>query len=87
MYRSILLIVLGTGLCARACFCLGHPNFLQIRVSLFTGGTTDNQIGCHKVSDMTVPRGHTMSMAAGGSPPTLWSINSVGDWVLCCLLA
>jgi hypothetical protein len=33
--RSILLIVLKTGLCVRACFFLGHPKILQIRVSWF----------------------------------------------------
>jgi hypothetical protein len=29
----------------------------------------------------------TMLMVDGGSPPALWSINGVGVWVLCCLLA
>jgi hypothetical protein len=28
-----------------------------------------------------------MSMVASGIPPALWSINGVGVWVLCCLLA
>jgi hypothetical protein len=28
-----------------------------------------------------------MSVAVCGSPPALWSINGVGVWVLCCLLA
>jgi hypothetical protein len=57
MYWSILLIVLRTGLCVRACFFLGHPKILRIRVSWFPVGMGGDQIGCHKVSDMIAPQG------------------------------
>jgi hypothetical protein len=59
--RPILLIVLKTGLCVRACFFLGHPKFLQIRVSWFPVGMDGDQIGCHKVSGMIAPRDHAYS--------------------------
>jgi hypothetical protein len=59
--RSILLIVLRTDLCVRACFFLGHPKILRIQVSWFSGGMGGNQIGCHKVSDMIAPRYHAYS--------------------------
>jgi hypothetical protein len=49
-------IVLRTGLCVRACFFLGHPKILRIRVSWFPGGMGGDQIGCHKVSDMIAPQ-------------------------------
>jgi hypothetical protein len=55
MCRPILLIMLGTGLCARVCSYPGHPKFLQIRVSLFPGGMGGSQIGCQRISDMTIP--------------------------------
>jgi hypothetical protein len=93
LYQSILLIVLRTGLCARACFYLAQSNFLQIRVSLFPGGTCGNQISCHRVSDMTAPRimlttslspnvlaisSLTISIAADGRPYALRSSIGVG---------
>jgi hypothetical protein len=59
--RPILLIVLKTGLCVRACFFLGHPKNLQIRVSWFPVGMGGDQIGCDKVSDMIAPRDHAYS--------------------------
>jgi hypothetical protein len=58
LYQPILLTVIETSLCARACSYLGHLKTLQIQVSLFPRDTSDNQIGYHKVSDMTTPRGH-----------------------------
>ena len=54
--RPILLIVLRTGICVRACFFLGHPKIMRIRVSWFFGGMGGDQIGCHKVSDMITPQ-------------------------------
>jgi hypothetical protein len=59
--RSILLIVLRTDLCVRACFFLGHPKILRIQVSWFLGGMGGDQIGCHKVSDMIALRHHAYS--------------------------
>jgi hypothetical protein len=59
--RPILLIVLKTDLCVRACFFLGHPKILRIRVSWFRVGMGGDQIGCHKVSDMIAPRDHAYS--------------------------
>jgi hypothetical protein len=59
--RPILLIVLKTGLCVRACFFLGHPKILRIRVSWFPVGMGGDQIGCHKVSDMIAPMDHAYS--------------------------
>jgi hypothetical protein len=56
--RPILLIVLGTGLCVRACFFLGHPKILRIWVSWFPVGMGGDQIGYHKVSNMIAPRDH-----------------------------
>jgi hypothetical protein len=85
--------MLGTGLCARVCSYLGHSKILRIRVTLFLGGTGDNQIGYHRISYMTAPRdlvnselisecpvisSPTMSMVASGSPPALWSNIGVG---------
>jgi hypothetical protein len=57
LYWPILLTVLGTGLCARACSYLGHLKILQIRVPMFPRGMGDNQIDYHKVSNMIVPHG------------------------------
>jgi hypothetical protein len=59
--RPILLIVLETGLCVHACFFLGHPKILQIRVSWFPVGMGGDQIGCHKVSDMIAHQDHAYS--------------------------
>jgi hypothetical protein len=59
--RPILLIVLKTGLCVRACFFLGHPKILQIRVSWFPVGMGGDQIGYHKVSNMIAPRDQAYS--------------------------
>jgi hypothetical protein len=56
--QPILLTMLGTGLCARVCSYPDHPKNLQIWVSLFPRDMGGSQIGCHKVSDMTVPQGH-----------------------------
>jgi hypothetical protein len=53
--RSILLIVLKTGICVHVCFFLGHPKILRIQVSWFPVGMDGDQIGCHKVSDMIAP--------------------------------
>jgi hypothetical protein len=61
MCRPILLIVLRTGLCVRACFFLGHPKILRIRVSWFSMGMDGDKIGCHMVSDMVAPRDHAYS--------------------------
>jgi hypothetical protein len=58
---SLLLIVLETDLCVHACFFLGHPKILQIQVSWFHVGMGDDQIDCHKVSDMISPRDHAYS--------------------------
>jgi hypothetical protein len=55
LYRPFFLTMLGTGLYARVCSYSSYPKILQIRVSLFSGGMSDNQIGYHKVSDMNVP--------------------------------
>ena len=59
--RPILLIVLRTGLCVCACFFLGHPKILRIRVSWFPVGMGGDQIGYHKVSDMIAPSHHAYS--------------------------
>jgi hypothetical protein len=53
--RPIPLTVLKTGLCVRACFFLGHPKILRIRVSWFPVGMGGDQIGCHKVFDIITP--------------------------------
>jgi hypothetical protein len=66
--RPILLIVLKTGLCVRACFFLGHPKILQIRVFWFPVGMGGDQIGCHKVSDKIVPQGPCLLRAYLGTP-------------------
>jgi hypothetical protein len=66
--RPILLIVLKTGLCVRACFFLGHPKNLQIQVSWFPVGMGGDQISCHKVSDMIVPQGPCLLRAYLGTP-------------------
>jgi hypothetical protein len=66
--RPILLIVLKTGLCVRACFFLGHPQILQIRVSWFPVGMSGDQISYHKVSDMIAPRGPCLLRAYLGTP-------------------
>jgi hypothetical protein len=66
--RPILLIVLGTGLCVRTCFFLGHPKILRIRVSWFPVGMGGDQIGCHKVFDMIAPRGLCLLRAYLGTP-------------------
>jgi hypothetical protein len=100
--RPILLIVLGTGLCVRTCFFLGHPKILRIRVSWFPVGMGGDQIGYHKVFDMIAPRGLcllraylgtpqlffslTISMAAGARPPALWSNICGAGWILACCL-
>jgi hypothetical protein len=55
--RPILLIVLRTGLCVRACFFLGHPKTLQIRVFWSPVSMGDGQTGYHKVFDMTASQG------------------------------
>jgi hypothetical protein len=54
--RPIPLTVLKIGLCVRACFFLGHPKILRIRVSWFPVGMGGDQISCHKVSDMIAPQ-------------------------------
>jgi hypothetical protein len=59
--RTILLIVLETGLCVHVCFFLDHPKILRIWVSWFPVGMGGGQIGCHKASDMTAPRDHAYS--------------------------
>jgi hypothetical protein len=59
--QPILLIVLRTGLCVRACFFLGHPKTLRIRVFWSPVGMGDGQTGYHKVSDMTAPGDYTNS--------------------------
>jgi hypothetical protein len=100
--RPILLIVLETGRCVRVCFSLDHPKILRIRVSRFPVGMGDDQIGCHKVSNMIVPPGTmptsslswnalaisslTISMAAGARPPALWSNIGGVGWILACCL-
>jgi hypothetical protein len=66
--RPILLIVLRTGLCVRACFFLGHPKILRIRVSWFPGGMGGDQIDCHKVSDMIAPQAPCLLQAYLGMP-------------------
>jgi hypothetical protein len=59
------------------------PKKLQIRVSLFHGGTGGNQIGCHRVSDMTValPPDHANPELISGRPSHLFPyyVNS-GRW-------
>jgi hypothetical protein len=66
--RPILLIVLRTGLCISACFFLGHPKILRIRVSWFPGGMGGDQIGYHKVSDMIAPQEPCLLRAYLGTP-------------------
>jgi hypothetical protein len=83
MCRPILLIVLKTGLYVRACFFLGHPQILQIRVSWFPGGMGGDQIGCHKVSDMIAPQVPCLLRAYLGTPrlflPLLYQWQPVED--------
>jgi hypothetical protein len=55
-------------LCVHACFFLSHPKILQIRVSWFPVGMGDDQIGCHKVSDMIAPHGPCLLRAYLGTP-------------------
>jgi hypothetical protein len=97
LYRSILLIVLRTGLCVRACSFLGHPRTLRIRLSWFPKGMGGGQISCHKVSDMTMLTPSlsrnapaisslTISIATGGRPPTLWSDMGEVVWILACCI-
>jgi hypothetical protein len=66
--RPILLTVLKTGLCVRACFFLGHPKILRIQVSWFPRGMGGDQIGCHKVSDMIAPQAPCLLRAYLGTP-------------------
>jgi hypothetical protein len=70
--RPILLIVLKAGLCVCACFFLGHPKILQIRVSWFHVVMGGDQIGCHKVSDMIAPQGPCLLRAYLGTPQLLF---------------
>jgi hypothetical protein len=44
------------------------------------GGTCDNQIGCHRVSDMTVPRDHANSEIISEHPSYLLSYYVNGGW-------
>jgi hypothetical protein len=67
--RPILLIVLGTGLCVRACSFPGHPKIFRIRVSWFPVGMGGDQIGCHKVFDMIAPQESCLLRAYLGTPP------------------
>jgi hypothetical protein len=77
------------------------PKIFENSGILVPWDTSDNQIDCHKVFDITAPRVIltpslslnalaisllTMLMAVGGSPLAFWSINGVDVWVLCCLL-
>jgi hypothetical protein len=66
--HPILLIMLETGLCVHACFFLGHSKILQIRVSWFPVGMGDDQIGYHKVFDMTALQGPCSLQAYLGMP-------------------
>jgi hypothetical protein len=66
--RPILLIVLRTGICVRACFFLGHSKILRIRVSWFPGGMGGDQIGCHMVSDMIAHQALCLLQAYLGTP-------------------
>jgi hypothetical protein len=81
--RPILLIVLKTGLCAHACYFLGHPKTLRIQVFWSPVGMGDGQIGCHKVSDMTAPRDYTNSELISERPSyfslLLYRWQPVGD--------
>jgi hypothetical protein len=81
--RPILLIMLKTGLCVRACFFLGHPKFLQIRVSWFPVGMDGDQISCHKVFDMIASQGPCLLRAYLGMPqlflPLLYQWQPVRD--------
>jgi hypothetical protein len=80
--RPVLLIALKTGLCVRVCSFLGHPIFLQIRVSWFPVGMGGGKIDCHKVSDMTAPRDHAYSELITErhlSLPSLYQWQPVGD--------
>jgi hypothetical protein len=81
--RPILLIVLKTGLCVRACSFLDHPKILRIRVSWFPVGMGGDQIGCLKVSDMIAPQGPCLLRAYLGTPrlflPLLYQWQSVQD--------
>jgi hypothetical protein len=81
--RPILLIVLKTGLCVRACSFLDHPKILRIRVSWFPMGMGGDQIGCHKVSDMIAPQGPCLLLAYLGMPrlflPLLYQWQPVQD--------
>jgi hypothetical protein len=81
--QPILLIVLKTGLCVRACFFFGHPKILQNRVSWFPVGMGGDQIGCHKVSDMIAPQAPCLLRAYLGTPrlfpPSLYRWQPVRD--------
>jgi hypothetical protein len=81
--RPILLIVLETGQCVRVCFSLDHPKILRIWISWLPVGMGDDQIGCHKVSDMIAPQGPCLLRAYLGTPrlfpPSLYRWQSVRD--------
>jgi hypothetical protein len=53
--------MLGTGLCAHACFCPSHPKNLKIQVSFSPIGMSHSQIGYHRFADTTAPVGHVDS--------------------------
>jgi hypothetical protein len=81
--RPILLIVLKTGLCVRACFFLDHLKILRIWVSWFPVGMGGDQIGCHKVSDTITPQGPCLLRAYLETPrlflPSLYQWQLVRD--------
>jgi hypothetical protein len=89
--RPILLIALKIGICVCVCSFLGHPKILRIRVSQIPVGMSDGQIGCRKVSDMTVPHGPCLLRAYLGTPwlflPLLYHpiIGEVVLTLVCCL--
>jgi hypothetical protein len=82
----------------RVCSFIDLLKTLRIRVSWFPVGMGGGQIGCHKVSDMTAPPGImltprlsrntlvisslTISIAAGGRLPYLWSDMGGVVWIL-----
>jgi hypothetical protein len=71
LYQPILLTVLRTGLCARACFYLADPKILQIQVPMFPGDMGGNQIGCHRVFNIIAPGDHANSKLISEYPSYL----------------
>jgi hypothetical protein len=91
LYRTILLVVLGTGLSARMCFYLAHPkNYkfgypcsLEVRVVIKSVALPWIMLTPSLYRDALAISFLTMSIAVGGSPPALCFSIGVGVWVIC----